>query len=87
MVLACFRCSAGHSTGWLQDPRPRPFYASAVEMGDSRLADYADRGRLRVKEEQVLFQPFANTNLTRPNWEFYRIPSTMSVPISRLYTE
>jgi len=71
-------------TGWLQDPRPRPFYASAIEIVDSRLdSQYDHRDRLQFG----FFLPFANSDGSRPNWQFYRIPSGMIVPSSRIYCE
>jgi hypothetical protein len=83
----CFGTTDGtpDGTGWLQDPRPRPFYASAVLMGDSRLNGYPDSYRDRLQAR--IFQPFANSDGTRSNWQSYRIPSTMDVPSSRVYCE
>jgi len=87
-------------TGWQQDPRPRPFYASAVLMGASRLDnDYAMyhsdytlseyKARLRSISLVETFQPFvkAESQGERPIWEFYRIPDSVNISASRIYVE
>lgn len=85
-------------TGWLQDPRPRPFYASAVLMSTARLenpadgyeashTDYTiDQYKIRLREEK--YQPFTKPDMvTRPTWVFYRIPASLNLSSLRIYLE
>jgi hypothetical protein len=76
------------NTGWLQDPRPRPFYASAVEIYADQLTANGYTSAQLDKFRDGFFQPFlANPNSprNRPNWRFYRIPDTQMVPLNRIY--
>jgi hypothetical protein len=75
-------------TGWLQDPRPRPFYASAAEIDINAqlsaaqvgfdLADY--QSRLRGG-----FAPFTLPDDTRPRWQFFQMPDRLVFDFSRIY--
>jgi hypothetical protein len=77
--------SNADNTGWLQDPRPRPFYASAVEMGDSRLNNLSNE--IRDKLRNRYYAPFVISGTRRPNWEFCHIPDIISVAFTRIYVE
>jgi hypothetical protein len=83
-------------TGWLQDPRPRPFYCSAAtidisdtssqvsptDLGVISLADYRDRLR-------NAFLPFTfkdmNGNEFGINWQFFQMPDAFSLNCNRFY--
>jgi len=84
----------GSKTGWLQDPRPRPFYSAAVTITSANLfqtaitgfasSDYLDRMR-------GSFSPFVFKNNTDcsngclPNWKFYHIlPSHIQIPCQQI---
>lgn len=88
-----------NDTGWLQDPRPRPFYASATEV----IGDTTPGGRLRTDQFNYLrrlspfgnlvpvYQPFkVDTQNIIAKWEFYKLPDSIAInsstlPLDRLY--
>lgn len=82
--------------GWLQDPRPRPFYASAVvgadiDRGANNVSfygyDIADY-RKRLRDAYDFFSYFDNSDTpipvtstdTRPEWQFFHMPDFVIVP-------
>jgi hypothetical protein len=74
-------------TGWLQDPRPRPFYSTHVRIvdGNNLLADqinYLKRIHYPTVSDPVIvaYQEF-NFN----QWNFYKIPDTASIPYGRIF--
>jgi hypothetical protein len=77
-------------TGWLQDPRPRPFYSSVATISEAILSgnpsaygyslpDYFDRFRYKPSG----FQPF--TGNIPLKWQFIRLPDTVRVLSSKVY--
>jgi hypothetical protein len=83
----------GNGTGWLQDPRPRPFYAAAVQVFEGWLRSDQVPYLKKLVVPDLSAQPIAVYDFfTAENdqWKFYKIPSTISLsllnlPVNRLY--
>jgi hypothetical protein len=82
------------STGWLQDPRPRPFYAAATRVFQENLRSdqipyLKRRGVVRVAGNPATIEPVYDDFVAQNgNWQFYKIPDTIALsvlPLSRLY--
>ncbi len=86
--------------GWLQDPRPRPFYASLSELSNSstQLENIADRlgyaGNIQDylrRFQSSAYRRFATQpSATNPNgiptgWLFFHIPSSTYRPFNHLF--
>lgn len=87
--------------GWLQDPRPRPFYASLSEMSNSSTqlsniaaqlgysSNFQDQylGRLRGAYRRFLTEPGNPLNPDRipGGWLFFRFPSLFRKPFAELF--
>jgi hypothetical protein len=78
-------------TGWLQDPRPRPFYAAATRVFESWLrSDQIAYLKKRIvpglsTEPISVYDNFVAEN---GNWHFYKIPDSIALsilPLNRLY--
>jgi len=86
---------ADERTGWLQDPRPRPFYATRVLMSDLETTLRPDQTALL----RTIFLPaltqapqggetkvIAYQEFNAPSWQFYSLPDHAIIPQSRIYT-
>ncbi|GEM_PF-2501121 len=82
-------------TGWLQDPRPRPFYTTRVLMSNLETTLRSDQTALL----RTIFLPaltqipqggetkvIAHQEFNAPSWQFYRLPDHAVIPQSRIYT-
>ena len=70
----------GSKTGWLQDVRPRPFYASIATISPSNFA-YDVIGGPDNEYQQKLrgtFLAFKYERYFFPNWRFYHVPELIS---------
>jgi hypothetical protein len=84
----------GTETGWLQDVRPRPFYATAVRINAGDMATVVDPAviGLTLTDYQArmrggAFNPFifnGDSNLF-PAWEFIHLPSVVIRPFEHLH--
>ncbi|MDX2139179.1 MAG: hypothetical protein SF123_13915 [Chloroflexota bacterium] len=83
-------------TGWLQDPRPRPFYAAATQVYQENLrsdqTSYLKRRGvdrdLNPSTPPVIEVVYDNFVAEGDVWRFYKIPDSIAlttVPTSRLY--
>jgi hypothetical protein len=81
-------------TDWLQDPRPRPFYATATRVfGASLRSDQVDNLRKTIPDTcgsvlEPTYELFAE--IQQNGWRFYKIPDSIkmdsaTLPVSRLY--
>jgi hypothetical protein len=90
----CYGYSNG-DVGWLQDPRPRPFYASMAQISNAQLE--AVKGRLGYSQNfpdysarlqantYGRFSPDTNPYNGIPvGWLFFHIPSTIQKPFLHL---
>jgi hypothetical protein len=89
----------GTDTGWLQDPRPRPFYCSAARIlqldRDNPATPTVDENHeyygfdltaYTGRLQGGSFQPFTLDDLvTRPQWQFIKINNAITVAFSDLY--
>jgi hypothetical protein len=79
----------GDGTGWLQDPRPRPFYTTATRVYQNWLRPDQIPYLRRRPHEGLSIEPIAVfDNFITENWQFYKIPDNISLttlPINRLY--
>lgn len=79
--------NADDRTGWYQDPRPRPFYASVVEIigSDNLLADQL--GLLRIVHYVQPTDPLviAYQGFNALQWNFYKLPDSITIPQNRIY--
>jgi hypothetical protein len=79
------------STGWLQDPRARPFYAVATRVFHPfLLADQLPNLKKRVVTglSTTPVPVYDNFAPTSGQWEFHKIPATISegvLPLNRLF--
>jgi hypothetical protein len=86
--------TSNDGTGWLQDPRPRPFYAAATRVFLENLRQdqipYLRKGEVRRNPPnppvmEIIYERFiAQEEL----WKFYKIPDSLALttlPITRLY--
>jgi hypothetical protein len=72
-------------TGWLQDPRPRPFYSTHVNMKDNLTTD----------QMSLLKKIHYPTTATPPipiyqqfdlnEWVFYKMPDQVTIPYNRIF--
>ncbi len=76
-------------TGWLQDPRPRPFYTTITQVFQGWLRPDQVSYLRRRPHPNLSVQPIAIfDNFSTVNWQFYKIPDAISLstlPINRLY--
>jgi hypothetical protein len=83
--------SSNDGTGWLQDPRPRPFYTAATQVLQNWLRpDQIPYLRKRPVENfsTVPISVFDNFTAVDDVWQFYKIPDSIALttlPINRLY--
>lgn len=92
--------SSADYTGWLQDPRPRPFYTSAADISDSQLTNrfgFTSTSELDDYKEQFQAMawrrftfgatsgPCAPPAVCFPNWRFFHLPSMVDVASDRTY--
>lgn len=79
--------NADDRTGWYQDTRPRPFYASVVEIigSDNLLADQL--GLLRIVHYVQPTDPLviAYQGFNALQWNFYKLPDSITIPQNRIY--
>jgi predicted outer membrane repeat protein len=67
-------------TGWLQDPRPRPFYSAAVLISNANLrSDQLDLLRVPDGFLTEVFDYF-----TSSTWQFHKLPDAVSIPLNRM---
>jgi hypothetical protein len=80
--------STNDGTGWLEDPRPRPFYTAAtIVAGDSNLRP-DELAFLRRRDVPPLGVVTLFDEFVLDTWVFIKIPDTVSltnVPITRMY--
>jgi hypothetical protein len=82
-------------TGWLQDPRPRPFYTTVLQIGDANNSpftqdvvgfmhqDYANR--MRGAFRPFLYQNCSDCSLgCFPTWRFYKLSDYIKLPFVRI---
>lgn len=88
-----------NKTGWIQDPRPRPFYASAARIPSldksdestppdtQNNIDFYEYSLEDYQERQrSIYQAFTtNDNETRPSWQFYKLKSFVAFQFIELY--
>ncbi len=84
--------SSPEATGWLQDPRPRPFYTAATRVFQEKLT--SDQ-LAYLKQREVIRPPVTPSdiepvydNFIASDWHFYKIPSTIATSVvinDRLY--
>jgi len=86
----------GTDTGWLQDVRPRPFYASAARvdtsdtnsqvlpqtLGSMTLSDY--RSKIRGAWNPFSYF-FIDGSTGGTSWQFFHMPDNLIVPDTRIY--
>lgn len=77
-----------NKTGWLQDPRPRPFYCSALTISSSNTAQMnAHLTRLGfgggtltdyLARLRDTYRPYLRDDDLHPAWEFIHIPNIIA---------
>lgn len=84
-------------TGWLQDPRPRPFYTSPSDINDSQLTNrfgFANQSELDDYKEQfqdAAWRRFTYAPCPPPNtvcfpvWRFFHLHDSVAVTSDRIY--
>lgn len=79
--------NADDRTGWLQDPRARPFYTTRVLIaGDTNLrsdqVNFLRKIHYPSPSDPVIvaYQPF-----NADQWSFYQMPDTAAIPHNRIY--
>lgn len=81
----------GDGTGWLQDPRPRPFYSAATQVYESWLRSDQVAYLKKRSVPALSATPIAvydNFIAYNNNWQFFKIPDTIdlaTLPLARLY--
>ncbi len=84
-----------NQTGWLQDPRPRPFYCSAAQMNEAILDRDTNDDNANLdyygfyisdymQRVRSLLERFTINNVL-PDWLFYHFPDEMTLDFSELH--
>jgi hypothetical protein len=81
-------------TGWLQDPRPRPFYCSAATMSDSNTDELSTEIQERIgflndlngyfSRLKGAYRPYLRTDSLKPAWTFVHLPDRVQATYGTL---
>jgi len=73
-------------TGWLQDPRPRPFYSTQVFIiGDTNLRQDQVNYLRKIRYPNPTDLVIAHQRFAHLQWDFYKIPDTVTIPYGRIF--